>query len=489
MVIRKQKVLIRVDGNSQIGLGHIYRSIALAEMLKDEFEIEFISKSDSTINPIQDADFKHIFLPDNVILLKEPLWFRENYSADTIIVLDGYDFTETYQRKIKEFNFKLVYIDDLAKGFQKADLVINHSPGIKESDYKADPYTKFALGLNYPLLRKPFIEAARKDINLHKDINNVFVSFGGADIHDFSFAAVNALSKLEYIKEINVVVGAAYKHDAIFKLQDSKIRIHKNISSNKVFTIMKNADWAVVPASTISIELASLGVPMILGYSIDNQKSIYKGFVDKKVVIGVGSFNEFHFKNLCKIISSKSDLEFLRESKEKLLDLFSSNIKLNYLRLFEFNDLRIRRAISTDMEFVFALSNETLVRANSYNSEKIDLGNHKIWYDRQQKSKDVLFCIIENNVERVGQVRFTIKEKHSVIGISISKAQRGKGYASESLKLAAEEYFNTNKLPIYAYTKKSNIASVKSFEKAGFVYFKDEVVEGVDSFIYIKERQ
>ena len=31
-----KKVIIRVDGNTNIGLGHVYRGIALAEMLKEE---------------------------------------------------------------------------------------------------------------------------------------------------------------------------------------------------------------------------------------------------------------------------------------------------------------------------------------------------------------------------------------------------------------------------------------------------------------------
>ncbi len=39
----KQKVIIRVDGNSDIGLGHIYRGIALPEMLKNEFDADIIN--------------------------------------------------------------------------------------------------------------------------------------------------------------------------------------------------------------------------------------------------------------------------------------------------------------------------------------------------------------------------------------------------------------------------------------------------------------
>ena len=481
-----KKVIIRVDGNSNIGLGHVYRGIALAEMLKEEYVVEFVTRMDTTISPIKESGFNYTYIPKIIDFSDEPIWIKNNYSTDTIVVLDGYDFKEDYQQKIKNSNFKLVYIDDLAQGTQKADMVINHSPGAKEVDYRHEEYTKFALGLCYALLRKPFISFDRSKIRHRKEIKNVFISFGGADINDLSFATVNEINKLEFIEEINVVIGAAYKHDEIFKLLNSKIKIYKNITSNEVFMIMKKTDLAIVPASTISIELASLGVPMILGYFIDNQKNIYKGFVDKDVVLGVGNFNLFHFENLCKIISSNSDLEFLIETREKLLGLFNSNPKVNYLKLFQFNELVIRRATNSDMKFVFELSNETLVRANSYGSEKIELCNHKNWFEKQLDSTDVLFYIIEKKGKQIGQVKFSIKNDFSVIGISISNKYRGKGFASKSLKLAVDAYFIENNIPIYAYIKTSNIASIKSFENAGFHLFKKEPVNDIESYVYIK---
>jgi len=73
-----KKVIIRVDGNSKIGLGHLYRGIALAEILKDKFVIEFVTKTNTTISPIQDAGFDYIFIPENVEFNEEHNWFKEN---------------------------------------------------------------------------------------------------------------------------------------------------------------------------------------------------------------------------------------------------------------------------------------------------------------------------------------------------------------------------------------------------------------------------
>ena len=213
-----RKVAIRVDGNSSIGLGHIYRGIALAEMLKDEFIIQFVTKPDSTLSPIIDAGFDYLFLPENISFPDESLWFGDNISKDSIIILDGYGFKSEYQKTVKQQGYKLVYIDDLVQYHMYADLVINHSPGIKPEDYSAEPYTKFALGLNYAMLRPAFLEAAKQKRVIDK-IDTAFVCFGGSDIHDFTLKVTEVLLQTDQIKKINVVIGAAYRHKHIFDLQ------------------------------------------------------------------------------------------------------------------------------------------------------------------------------------------------------------------------------------------------------------------------------
>jgi len=483
-----KKVAIRVDGNSNIGLGHIYRGLALANVLEKKFLVEFVIRPDTTVSPIKNAGYDYTFLPNEVSLMEEPNWFKENYTTGSIIVLDGYSFTKEYQQKIKELNYKLVYIDDLVEGKQVADLVINHSPGVKESDYKIEEGTKLALGLNFALLRKSFIEVNRNKLKKRNKIKNIYISFGGADANDFSFIAVNEVLKLDFIETINVVLGAAYMNKDIFRLNNSRLNIYKNITEKEVFKLMEDTDLAIVPASTTSIELASLGIPMILGYFVDNQKRIYQGFISNNSVTGIENYNNFNFESLGGLIEAINTSGKLKTQQLKLLNFFNNSIKNNILELFKFNSITIRKACEVDMTFVFNLSNESIVRLNSYNTNKIELNEHKEWFSKQIKKKDVLFYIIEFQNNAIGQVRFNIKEDYSVIGISISNSYRGKGLASESLKLAVSKYFQKNSLPIYAYIKKTNKSSVTLFEKNKFSFYKEEIIEGIDSYIYKKEK-
>jgi len=307
--MKNKKVVIRVDGNSKIGLGHIYRGIALAHMLKNEFDIEFITRPDSDILPIQEVNFKHLIISPEVSLVDEPAWLKENYSVkSTVIVLDGYYFDEKYQKKIKEYKFKLVYIDDLVNFHQYADVVINHSLRIKEEDYSAEPYTKFALGSDYALLRQSFLEAAK----LNRKISNfdtAFVCFGGADPLHLTEKALNALLSFHQLEKIYVLVSKDYKLCEINKLikTEKRIFILQNLNEKELFDTISKCNFAITSASTILYELLAVKIPIISGYYVDNQIKYYKGIKDMKMIIYAGNLNNLDIQDYIVLIKDYLD--------------------------------------------------------------------------------------------------------------------------------------------------------------------------------------
>ena len=56
------------------------------------------------------------------------------------------------------------------------------------------------------------------------------------------------------------------------------------------------------------------------------------------------------------------------------------------------------------------------------------------------------------------------------------------------LDIGAKDYFKINELPIFASIKKENIASIKSFKKAGYNFLKEEEINGVESVVYQLKR-
>lgn len=324
------KTIIRVDGNSETGLGHIYRGIALAEMLKKQFDVEFLTKSNSSVSPILNSGFICKYIPDEIELNNEPEYFTTVFSKDTIIVIDGYYFDQEYQSKIKQSHFKLVYIDDLQTGKQQADLVINHSPSATIDDYNYEDYTKFALGFNYSLLRQNFLNLynAKGD---QTNNSSVFVSFGGADKFDLTLKTVLSLCKIGIIKKINIVLGKAYTHEKIHQLQSTSkksINIYQNIDDKAMLELMEKSNLAISPASTTLMELLAVGIPTISGYFVENQKKSYLYLNQKKYIVGVGDFMRIDTDHLKQAILECDKMKRIKhidgKQTERIIQLFNS---------------------------------------------------------------------------------------------------------------------------------------------------------------------
>ncbi|MDV6168381.1 GNAT family N-acetyltransferase [Flavobacterium sp. DG1-102-2] len=152
--------------------------------------------------------------------------------------------------------------------------------------------------------------------------------------------------------------------------------------------------------------------------------------------------------------------------------------------------LSIRKPGIDDMQLYFDWANDPEVRGQSYNSDPIDLGNHKKWFESALKNEACFMYVFVNaDKEDVGQVRIQKQnDREALIGISIDFGHRGKGYAKEMLLLATASFLGSNNgFLINAYIKESNLSSKLSFEKAGFQFSDMVDYENFRSFHYIKE--
>lgn len=167
---------------------------------------------------------------------------------------------------------------------------------------------------------------------------------------------------------------------------------------------------------------------------------------------------------------------------KKFIDVLIHS-KINY-------KLIVRKANLKDSELYFELANDEEVRNQSFNSNSIDWLNHQKWFDDKVKNENYsLFVFETDRNETVGQVRIEKSDKlnTSIIGISISKNFRGKKLASQLISKASGLFFTENpNYSISAYIKKDNLASIKSFEQAGFIFSQSLDYQGSESLLYLK---
>lgn len=320
----QNKVFIRADGSSKIGLGHLVRCLALAQMLKENFSIHFFSLKipESIVKEIVEQGFSI-----NKIKSEEEFFYQ--LSGSEIVVLDHYGLDSNYQKRIKGIGCKLACIDDLHEKEFFADLIINHAPGIKEGDYIAQSYTQFALGLDNVLLRPAFLEQARKPRVIEK-INTVFICFGGADFKNLTQKVLKIVCEFNNFESIIVVTGIAYSFDKQlneFILSQSNIKRYHNVGEFQMLKLMSQSDLLIVPASGILLEAFSTGAMIISGMYVDNQKLAFEEFKRLNLIISAEDFSVKALKDaLINVISfpSKHEKSIDGKQKERMLEKFNS---------------------------------------------------------------------------------------------------------------------------------------------------------------------
>lgn len=291
----KKCIDVRCDGGVSIGMGHVMRCIALANILGDAFNIRFVIQQ-STINvkqAIRSAGFEYIEIPRTEDFHIESTYIHQHLRPDSVVILDGYNFQSSYQKAIKEHHHILIAIDDLHAWRQYADIVINHGGHINADSYSKEAYTKLLLGYNYLLLRKEFYSITRRQsINT---IEKVILSFGASDEYNLSLRFANWL--LEHNPSIKLHILASEINPHFNDLRDfakssTRVALHWDIPANRVIEIMQDSQLLICPASTISLEGSSVGISILSGTTASNQINNCDTITKSGAALGLGNLNQ-----------------------------------------------------------------------------------------------------------------------------------------------------------------------------------------------------
>lgn len=131
------------------------------------------------------------------------------------------------------------------------------------------------------------------------------------------------------------------------------------------------------------------------------------------------------------------------------------------------NDCYLRKAESNlDALILFEWANESTVRANSFNNEKISIIDHFNWFNNKIMCEDAhIYILTDLYKSYIGQIRVDKVDEYFEIGFSISNAYRGRGFGNKIVQLLLTEMGNVNYL---AKVKTGNVASKKVFINNGF---------------------
>ncbi len=263
-----------VDASNKIGFGHWSRCLNLSKILQNRKNY-FISRN----YPNSYKKYKGI----NLIKMKKGKFNIEEIKNKirkfniTALIIDNYKFNYQLQKKIKNYVFKLVVIDDYFNKKYFSDILLNYSfldNNEKVILKKNNPKIKFALGPKYLPLNNKFFEL-KKNLKPRKKLKKILVFFGGADKKNLT---EKMLMVANYFKELkfSFILGDLYsrKKKVTKKIKQYKnIKLFYGIKNEQMANLIANNDLAIGAGGVNLYERIYLGLPSIV-IDVDNNQLI-----------------------------------------------------------------------------------------------------------------------------------------------------------------------------------------------------------------------
>lgn len=246
-----ERVGIYVNGNNQIGMGHVYRVLELAD--------EFFVKPDiyydaGQTDPSVFGNTMHRLIPVNGMA---ELFTHCQEQQYTVFINDILSTSANYMDSLRYAlpNAKLVNFEDDSEGMYKADLVFN-------ALYHESALPHVYTGENYYIAGKTFLFC--KPIVIREHVKRVLISFGGADPQNYTDRILHMITASSYAGyQFTIVLGRAKQNVDELMAYNRYPNITVLYDVPNMPEVMSTCDIAVTSRGRTGYELAMLGIPSI----------------------------------------------------------------------------------------------------------------------------------------------------------------------------------------------------------------------------------
>ena len=240
----EKRLIFVVSGYQEIGLGHVYNTLLLANDIVDH-EIIFLvdDKSQLAYDKISEKNY-----PVNIQKSADILDDIKVLNPD-VIINDILDTDKDYIQSLKNQNYKVINFEDLGSGAKLADLTINAI--YPEDDVIPNHY----FGYKYFVLRDEFILSPPTSVK--PNVSTVLLSFGGVDPNNYTQKVLDSIYSecLSRHIKVKVVTGFGFKQFSTLEAYPS-IEIYSNV--NNISDIMRTADLIFTSAGRTTYEVRPL---------------------------------------------------------------------------------------------------------------------------------------------------------------------------------------------------------------------------------------
>ncbi len=337
----ENKILFRCDGGKvpEIGTGHLFRAIAIAQILKKKLklkknQINFITKNKGKYKLSLKILKKNnlIYKIYNDKLLKENSLNEINIlkkNSSKILIIDRWGHTKknTILRLRKYFS-KIILFDDMCK-HKEFDLKINSLIKQNKKEYNFKTFKKLILpSYNY---KKFFF----KDKKQKKIVNNIFVSFGGFDKNLYSKRIIELFKNLNL--NLNLFIPASLANNKIKRIRFKKLNIIY-FNNKDFYKYLNLSDISVVSGGLTLFDSLLFKIPSIClpqyNHQFLNAKIVNK--LKANLIINPNNIDKSFIYNFNNLYNNYKLRKKLSKNGTKIINLKNmENILNRIFKLYE----------------------------------------------------------------------------------------------------------------------------------------------------------
>ena len=302
----RRRICLRTDAAKELGMGHAYRTLALANALA-RHDVTIIVSSDKPLG----VEFFREY-PFNVEMVDDELGFLSfvRKSKADLVVLDQLDTHKELVALLGEQS-KVVSFEDLGSGAEVVDLLVAdlyENPRV--------PAERQLTGVQNSILAPSFESLPRKAA-LREHVEEILLLFGGTDPSNLAHKALQALQAIQFSGRVTLVRGLGA--DLIDPNQFAALNLKVLANVKNMPALMVKADIALSSAGRTITELSCIGVPTLcLAQNAKELTHTHTTVNNGVIMMGLGSLVSVetigaHISKLC------TDVELRRTLQERAL--------------------------------------------------------------------------------------------------------------------------------------------------------------------------